>query len=353
MAILEKHNENARRQAVAGYNVNVTSDNNISIVPNLSNSIYLSQQSRSRFSSNYSEFAEKEGKETNEDSQMEDTNFNENIDEEVEETLRKDDKFKRNTFSTISSIDPASTKLFETLKLKTHRTTLKSPKKNYVGFKIPENLEEEEKSEDEERGKAEPEVNKKLSISWKNLKRVESGHFSNRIKKQKAKLTYENNSSSGSEESSNESGIESKTSNLVMDSVRIFKVYFPHNNVNEIFETMKYFEKIKQKRFQRKKNTTEFSNKTFWNLFGYKSPVGLTKKVKQFQKSLIEENSKVDTKKDKESTKVKTNESNIINTRRTDEADKEAIQKKILRKIRDSDTKKDSILHQILKSKQK
>lgn len=345
MAILEKHNENSRRQALAGYNVNVTSDNNINIVPNLSSS-----GRRSRFSSNYTELTDNDFKDINEEVKKEDFSQIPEI-EGDSESIKKEERFKRNTISTISSIDPAQTgkatlRLQEVLNWK--QTIQKSPKKNLVGFKIPESdfQEEDEKSDyDDEKIN-----NKKLSVSWRSFNKGVKKTQSHKLKKPKTtNSTFENMSSScwSDYSSDSESENETKNSDLVTDSVKIFKVYFPHNNVNEIFETIKNIELIKLKRFQRKKNTSELNNKTFWNFSRFKNAVGFIKKAKNLEKSLRDASTKCETSKDP---KIK-----ICETKKADEnVEKELIQKKILRRIRESSAaKNDSILHQILKSKQK
>ena len=347
MVILEKHNENSRRQALAGYNVNVTSDNNINIVPNLSSS-----GRRSRFSSNYTELTDNDFKDINEEVKKEDFSQITEI-EGDSESIKKEKSLKRNTFSTISSIDPAQTekanlRLQEVLNWK--EKIQKSPKKNLVGFKIPESEfqeEEDEKSEYDD----EKENKKKLSVSWRSFNKGVKKTQSHKLKKPKTTTnsTFENMSSSCCSDysSDSESENEIKNSDLVTDSVKIFKVYFPHNNVNEIFETIKNIELIKLKRFQRKKNTSELNNKTFWNFSRFKNAVGFIKKAKHLEKSLRNASTKCETSKD---TKTK-----ICETKKTeDNVENEVIQKKILRRIRESSAaKNDSILHQILKSKQK
>ena len=173
-------------------------------------------------------------------------------------------------------------------------------------------------------------------MSW-SLKK-NNGGFSDNFKNIHLKKMLDSVYSS---DSSSESNIEAKNHNLLMDSVKIYKVYYPHNNVNEIFKTIYNIEKMKQKRSERKKKTTEIENKNFF--FRIKNAAGFLKKatIQQQENSIDSQSSKiVQTKARRETAKI-----NEVN------GPEDSIHKRIFRKIRESE-QKDSLIVQILKLKQ-
>ena len=150
MAILERHNENNRRQAIANANWNLKSDNNFSMLPtsnnsnkmSMMNSNLMSSSSRNRFSCNSSEA---EAKETNGEGKIEDISHLKDEDEvnNNNDTKKKEERIKRNTLSTL---DPYQAQITSAR----FQETIKSKIKPHVGFKISEEKEEEEEKKKEE-----------------------------------------------------------------------------------------------------------------------------------------------------------------------------------------------------------
>lgn len=315
MEILQRHNDKSRRQAITSYNLNKSSDNMINNSINLNKeinnkdtSMRTSIMTRGRISSNYTDMESENI--INEELKLE--SFSE-FPETKDKDLFAEQRLKRNTFSTL---DPNEAKIISAKFQAEIKSKPKSPKKmNTVAFKIPESeVEENSSKESEEEG------------------------FSGRLKK--IKITHHLSNSSSSEDSNRESNNKDNHQNSLMDSVKVFKVYFPHNNVNMIFENIKNIEKIKLRRFQRKHNDINNQNKNFWDFFKFKNIAERLKKVKQIEKS--EESSP----KTKEFQKQKTKKCFEKNQYEVDEK----IHKKIFRKIRQSE-RKDSLILQILKQK--
>ena len=328
MLILERHNEDNRRQGIVvpnGNSYNLKSESNINIPKN--------SLSRSRFSSNLTE-SQMECKETD-TNELKIDELSYKSDEE-EEDLQKEELIKRNT---ISTIDPYQSLIAAAKFQEIINKTMKSPlKKGNVGFVIPESEEDDKTSE----------KNNNLRLS---LKKCANDDFSDHLGKIKLKKASDTSSEENEDEGENDKNANKNYGDLTMDTIKIYKVYFPHNNVNEIFETILNIEKIKQRRIKRKKNSVYF-NKTFWNFFRFKNAIGFLKRAKQVENSLKEfESIKKKTEKEND-TKGKEKKSHFNKKPEELIEDADNAKKKIIRQIRQSQ-KKDSLIHQILKQKKK
>lgn len=313
MEILQRFNENNRRQAITSYNLNLITDHSTTSIIKKDSGFGMSQNTRNRISSNYTEI-ENECNESQEELKLDD--FSE-MQENNQDESKITDKFKRNTFSTLDPLkaQEVSAKFQEVIK-----TRVKSPKKNVI---IPVEIPESDENNSEES--------------------VEG--FSSHLKKIKLIRNQKSSASSSSSNSCVEEGQKKykkkyKQNNnlLIIDCVKIYKFYFPHNNVNRIFETIKNIEKIKMRRVKKRNENIQAQNKKFWNFFKLKNVFDYVKKAKQLEKSLKE--IPIDEKTSKNKGK------NIY------ENDSDFMHKQIFRKIRASE-KKDSIVLQILKEKQK